>query len=164
MDQMEEPNEPKFKQLLREAGADKPAGDFTGAVMWRVQEEAALRALVRNSAVEAPSAAFTKHIMAQIAPAPEPAAMRPVISRQAWYWIAAGWAVLLVACLFVPGNEQSVLAGRINALLVSNDVLAGTVREIPQPVTATIFALSSLLLLDYFLRNNRMPVKKMAGS
>ncbi|MGV3601913.1 MAG: hypothetical protein ACO1N1_11950 [Dyadobacter fermentans] len=162
MEQMEEPNEPKFKQLLRQAGADKPAGDFTGAVMRRVQEEAALRVLVRNSAAEAPSAAFTKHIMAQIAPAP--AAPRPVISRQVWYWIAAGWAVLLVACLFVPGNEQSALAGRINALLVSNDVLAGTAREIPQPVTATIIALSSLLLLDYFLRNNRMPVNKTAGS
>ncbi|MCF0073351.1 hypothetical protein LZD49_22930 [Dyadobacter sp. CY261] len=149
-----EENEKSFKQLISKAAAEVPSDAFTQAVMLRVQEESAFHVLMQQNAVEMPSATFSNAIMAEIRASQPVTAVKPFVPRKMWYWIAAAWAVLLIACLFVPGNEESsALLGGVNTVMLSSKVFTERLYVIPQSYMLTIIGLSSLLLLDYFLRN-----------
>ncbi len=162
---MDDKQEEHFKKLMKESGAGAPSDAFTRAVMQRVHEEAAFRAIVQQNAVAAPSQSFSNEVMAQIRASQKVAAPKPVISRQTWYWIAAGWAALIVACFFLPGNEPpSAFLGKLNGLVMSNQAFTQKFDAVPQPVMLTIIGLSCLMLLDYFLRNNRAMLNKTARS
>lgn len=164
MEQQDDKQEAHFKKLIDETGTDAPSDAFTRTVMRRVHEEAAFRALVRTNVAEVPSASFRSAIIAQIQAAQPTATPKPVISRQVWYWIAAAWATLITAALFVSGNEQSEFWGKVNGMMVSNQVFTQKFSDIPQPVILTIIGLSCLMLLDYFLRNKWMMLNKTARS
>ncbi|SEI44777.1 hypothetical protein SAMN05216327_101638 [Dyadobacter sp. SG02] len=156
--------EAHFKKLIDETGADSPSDVFTRVVMQSVREEAAFRAVVQTSAVDVTSPAFGKAVMAQIMANQPVAAPKPVISRQIWYWIAAAWAALIVACFFLPGNEpQSAFFSELNARIMSARLFSQKF-AVPQPITLTIIGLSSLVMLDYFLRNRLVLFNKTARS
>lgn len=165
MEPMDDKQEEHFKKLIRETGGDAPSDAFTRAVMQRVHEEAAFRALVQQNAVDLAPKAFGKEVMAQIQASQKVAAPKPVISRRTWYWVAAAWAALIVACFFLPGNEpQSAFSSKLNGLVISNQAFSQKFSTIPQPVMLTIIGLSCLVLLDYFLRNKWMLLNKTARS
>lgn len=165
MEPMDDKQEAHFKKLIREAEAEAPSDAFTRAVMQRVHEEAAFRALVQQSAAEVAPKAFSSEVIAQIGASRKVAAPKPVISRRTWYGIAAAWAVLVVACFFLPGNEpQSAFFSQLNAQVMSHQVIGQKFSTIPQPVTLTIIGLSCLVLLDYFLRNRWSLLNKTARS
>lgn len=165
MEPIDDKQEEHFKKLVREAHRDHPSDAFTQAVMLRVEEEAAFRIMMQESAVEIPSRAFTSGIMAQIRAAEVPAAAKPFAFKQMGYWIAAAWAMLLIACFFIPGNDQpSMLLTALNGIVRSNNLFTQRVFTIPQPYMLTVIGLSCLVLLDYFLRNKSMLINKTARS
>lgn len=165
MEPMDDRQEEHFKKLIREAGADTPSDAFTRAVMQHVREEAAFHALVQQNAVDLAPKAFSREIMAQIQASRKVVAPKPVISRQTWYWIAAAWAALIIACFFLPRNEpQSAFSDKLNGLMISNQVFNQKFSTIPQPVILTVIGLSCLILLDYFLRNKWVLQNKTARS
>ncbi|MBO9613969.1 MAG: hypothetical protein J7619_14795 [Dyadobacter sp.] len=164
MEQQDDKQEAHFKKLIGGISTDAPSDAFTRAVMQRVHEEATFRTLVQNNVIEAPSQAFSSGIIAQIQASSTAVSAKPVISRNVWYWLAAAWAALIVAAFFVPGNEQSALWGKLNGVIVSNQVFIQKFLVIPQPVILTIIGLSGLMLLDYFLRDKWMLLNKMARS
>lgn len=165
MEPIDDKQEGHFKNLIRETGADTPSDAFTRVVMQHVREEAAFHALVHQNAVDFAPKAFSSKVMAQIQPSAKVAVQKPVISRRTWYWVAAAWAALIVACFFLPGNEpQSAFSDKLNGLTISNQVFNQKFSTIPQPVMLTIIGLSCLILLDYFLRNKWVLLNKTARS
>jgi hypothetical protein len=133
--------------------------------MQHVREEAAFHALMQQNAVDKAPKAFGKEVMAQIRASQKVVAPKPLLSRHTWYGIAAAWAVLIIACFFLPGNEpQSAFSDQLNGLMISNQVFNQKFSTIPQPVMLTVIGLSCLVLLDYFLRNSRMVFNKTARS
>lgn len=165
MKPMDDKQEEHFKKLIRETGGDTPSDAFTRAVMQHVREEAAFHALIQQNAVDPAPRAFSREVMAQIQASRKVVAPKPVISRLTWYWIAAAWAALLIACFFLPGNEpQSAFSERLNGLMISNQVFNKQFSTIPQPVMLTVIGLSCLVLLDYFLRNKWLLLNKTARS
>lgn len=162
---MDDRQEGHFKKLIRETGGDTPSDAFTRAVMQHVREEAAFHALVQRNAVDLTPNAFSSEVIAQIQASRKAVAPKPVISRRIWYWIAAAWAALIVACFFLPGNEpQSVFSENLNGLMISNQVFNQKFSTIPQPVMLTVIGLSCLVLLDYFLRNKWVLLNRTARS
>jgi hypothetical protein len=165
MKPIEDKQEEHFKKLIRETGGDTPSEAFTRAVMQHVREEAAFHALVQQNAVDLAPKALGEAVMAQIQAGRKVVAPKPVISRQTWYWIAAAWAALLIACFFLPSNEQqSAFSDKLNGLMISNQVFNQKFSAIPQPVMLTVIGLSCLVLLDYFLRNKWLLLNKTARS
>ncbi|WP_342086951.1 hypothetical protein [Dyadobacter sp. OTU695] len=165
MKPIEDKQEEHFKKLIRETGGDIPSDAFTRAVMLHLREEAAFHALVQQNAVDLAPKAFSGEVMAQIQASRKVVAPKPVISRPTWYWIAAAWAALIIACFFLPGNEpQSEFSDKLNGLMISNQVFNQKFSTIPQPVILTVIGLSGLILLDYFLRNKWILLNKTARS
>ncbi|SDF01879.1 hypothetical protein SAMN04487996_108212 [Dyadobacter soli] len=165
MEQTDDKQEAHFRKLIQDTGTDAPSDAFTRAVMQRVHEEAAFHALMQQNAVDAAPNAFSSAVMAQILASQKVAAPKPVISRGIWYGIAAAWAALIIACFFLPGNEpQSAFFSELNAHIMSSQVFSQQFSTIPQPVMLTVIGLSCLVLLDYFLRNNRVLLNKTARS
>ncbi|WP_157504629.1 hypothetical protein [Dyadobacter beijingensis] len=150
---MEHDNDAHFRKLIRETGTEAPSDDFMRAVMQRVREEAAFSAVVQQNALEMPSLAFSADIMAQIRAGEPVPAPRPFVARRMWYWVAAAWAAVLIACFFIPGNDQPLFSGTWKSILPAGSMSLEKVPVIPQPYMLTIIGLASLLLLDYFLRN-----------
>lgn len=165
MEPMDDKQEEHFKKLIRETGADAPSDAFKRAVMQRVHEEAAFRAIVQQNSLDTAPRAFGTEVMAQIRATQRVATPKPVISRRTWCWIAAAWAALIIACFFLPGNDpQSAFSDKLNGLMISNQAFGHKFPTIPQPVMLTIIGLSCLILLDYFLRNKWMLLNKTARS
>ncbi|WP_353721651.1 hypothetical protein [Dyadobacter sp. 676] len=165
MEPMDDKQEAHFKKLIREAATDAPSDAFTQAVMQRVHEEAAFRALMRQNTLDVAPGAFTNAVMAKIEAGRKVVAREPVISRRSWYWIAACWAALIVACFFLPGNEpQYAFFSKLNARLMSSQVFDQKFDTIPQPVMLTVIGLSCLMLLDYYLRGKWISAGKTARS
>jgi hypothetical protein len=153
MEPMDEKQEEHFKKLMREAGTEQPSGTFARAVMQRVHEEITFRAVVQRNAIEVPSDAFSKDIIAQLKANQPVASPKPVIARKIWYGIAAAWAMLILACFFIPnGDQQTALLSSINGLVASNQVFTQKISSVPQTFMLTIIGLSALLLVDYYLR------------
>lgn len=164
MEPIDEKHEAQLKKLIRETAADAPSDAFTRAVMQRVHEEAAFHALVQQNAIEAAPAAFSSEVIAQIRGKQQVTSAKPVISHRVWYGIAAAWLALIVACFFLPTNEpQPDFFTRLNAQMMSHQVFDQKLYTIPQQVMLTVIGLSSLVLLDYFLRN-RWAFNKTARS
>lgn len=165
MEPIDDKQEGHFKKLIRETGTDTPSDAFTRAVMQHVREEAAFHTLLQQNVAEIAPKAFNSEVMAQIRASRKVAAPKPVISRLTWYWVAAAWAVLIVACFFLPGNDaQSAFSDKLNGLTISNQVFNQKLSTIPQPVMLTVIGLSCLILLDYFLRNKWVLLNKTARS
>lgn len=165
MEPTDDKQEEHFKKLIRNTGADAPSDAFTRAVMQRVHEEVAFRTMVQQNAIDVAPKTFSNEVMAQIRASRKVAAPKPVISRQIWYWIAAAWATVIVACFFIPGNEpQSAFFSRLNAHFMSSQLFNRKLYAIPQPVLFTVIGFSCLVLLDYFLRNKWALTNKTARS
>nr|WP_295932838.1 hypothetical protein [uncultured Dyadobacter sp.] len=165
MEPIEEKREEQFKKLIRETGTDEPSAGFARAVMQRVHEEVAFRTVMQRNTLEAPSNAFSIEIMARLRASQPVAPPKPVIARKVWYGIAAAWAVLVIACFFVPDNDQqTALWEGLNGLMISNAGWVRKISTIPQTYTLTIIGMAGLLLLDYFVRQRWIHNNEMARS
>ncbi len=149
---------------------EKSPGDFADKVMEKIEaadavEEKALSWLIKRYTLESPSAGFASRVMEQIRPASAVDTNPVIIGRKAWALIFAGFATLIGYILMAPGNAQAEpgpyadLTEKIGNWFGQ---LGGSV-SIPMPEILTnpvfaisIFALSSLLLLDYMIKGRSL--------
>ena len=164
---MENSGNDKLKKLIRKAGKESPSSDFTEFVMHFVQMEAEsemivsaeLKNILQKITVEKPSADFAKTVMLRVNAQSEVPAYKitaePVISSKVWYMVAAACisTVILLGFLYyslgeIPDNSPAITGvDRVFSLVSYN------VAILPFTYSASLIAISSLLLLDYFLRN-----------
>ena len=154
---MEENEEDVFRKLIQSVKPDTPAHDFTDLVMKMVQietekdqaDEIALRSLINNQVlIEKPSKAFNRHVMRQIAPSKTK--IEPIISKQAWYLIAASVAFSILLCFLI--KEPQTAQSTSSALDLTLKHLSSKLESLPIMYAATVFGLGFLMVLDYVLR------------
>lgn len=141
----------KFKQLLKQAGTDKPAENFTESVMNIIEadtlRETALQSLLKQHPAEGPSFDFTASVMRQVSAQRKPLVIQPIITKKAWFAIASVF-VLFVLIAFVtsskPATANVVGDSRITSLVNQLQVIPGT-------AVLGLVAMAVLLLGDYLI-------------
>ncbi len=160
----------KIDKLIRESlKMEQPSIDFTNKIMNQIEavdakQEKALGSLLKKNTLESPSLNFTARVMAEVEKASIKVADTPIISKKAWVFIS-----IFVGSIFVV----TLLTGEKDT--ASSNVLHGTMEKFDQILTnsltfdlpailtsplfgLSIFALSSLLFLDYFMKNRKLSV------
>ena len=157
---MEDEKEDSFRKLIQKVATDKPGADFTHAVMKRVQAESELE-FVKEAAMgtllqahvltEKPPADFSRRVMHQVTVS-HAKRMEPIISVRAWYLIAASLLAVVGICFLVlPSGTTQHTPSAMDRLLSG---AYGTLDVLPISYPLTIFAVSVLMVTDYFLRHN----------
>lgn len=143
----------KFKNLLKLTADEQPSAGFTASIMQAieadVQREAALKAILQKEEAVGPSFSFTANVMAGIKASQPKYVYKPIISRKAWYGIAAIFTVL-VALAMLPGPAQHTATSQ-----GSLATLIGYTYAI-QPIYCFVFVIIvALLMADYLVGRSR---------
>lgn len=157
----------KIDKLIRESlRMEQPSKDFTNSLMNQItametNEEKALASIIKRNGLESPSLNFTDRVMREIEKSSAAVVHRPIIGRKAWMFICFCLAALIFVVLSTPSKEtpMSMYVDRAMSKVdgLFNFDLPGILGS---PLFAiSVFALSSLLFLDYFLRNRSVSVK-----
>jgi hypothetical protein len=138
-----------FKKVIKLADEDKPADGFTASVMQfieaDVKTEAALKSLLQREAAVGPAFNFTANIMAQIAVNNQAAVYKPIITKKAWYAIAA---VMVTFFMLIALSNQSTKSNTHQNWIV--DAIKYT-NAIP-PIYLMAFVIAVVLLFaDYLI-------------
>ena len=162
--------EKKIDKLIRESfKMEAPSVDFTNKIMNQIEafdakEEKALGSLLKRSALQSPSLNFTARVMAEVEKASVTIADAPIISKKAWAFIG-----MLIASIFVyvlaTGEKNTATSQAIDGTVKKVDTILSNSLTFDLPAILTsplfglsIFALSSLLFLDYYMKNRKITV------
>ena len=152
-----------IKNIISNVGIDKAPVGFTSKVMQDVfvstNEEAlkdtTLSSLLKRSSIEKPSQEFISSIMNQVE-TPIEIKYQPLISKKAWFIISG---VVIAFALFVflgdaPKESTSILNKISPYLNDLNSIFSNSLKgfTISPVLLISIFCLSTLLLLDTFLK------------
>ncbi|MGF7078772.1 hypothetical protein [Mucilaginibacter sp. UYCu711] len=139
----------RFRKIIKLAADENPAVDFTASVMKTIeadlQRETALKALLQQEEAVGPAFNFTANVMAQIAADKHAAVYKPIITRKAWYGIAAMMVVFFLL-LFVANSSTQNTAHK-NRIV---DAINYT-HSIPPIYLMALVIVVILLLADYLL-------------
>jgi len=160
---MENSKDDLFKKLIQEAGTESPSPGFTEFVMHGVQLEiqnemvvnAELKSLLQQNAIEKPSADFMANVMSAVEVPAYKIVAEPIISKKTWYLVAAASIVLIMLLSFyysftreIPNTSSGITNSNSVLTMFSHNIIA-----LPSIYSMSLIAISSLLLMDYFLRN-----------
>ncbi len=160
----------KIDKLIRESlKMEQPSVDFTNKIMNQIEvvdakQEKALGSLLKKNTMESPSLNFTARVMAEVEKASVKVADAPIIGKKAWTFIS-----MLVASIFVyvllTGEKNAATSQAIDGTMEKVDNLLSNSMTFDLPAILTspmfglsVFALSSLLFLDYFMKNRKISV------
>lgn len=147
----------KLKALLKQAGTDKPTEGFTNSVMQMVEadaaREAALQSILKKHPVEGPSFDFTASVMRQITAKHKPLVIQPIITKKAWFVIAAMFTLFLIIA-FLPGRVNTNAVAENSRLTM----LINKVQFIPSAVVLAIVLGAILMIGDYVFTKYRKGV------
>ncbi|MEL4455685.1 hypothetical protein [Lutimonas vermicola] len=160
----------KIDKLIRESlKIEQPSADFTDKIMNQIEmadakQEEALGSLLKKNALESPSLNFTARVMAEVEKVSVKVADKPIISKKAWAFI-----MMFVASIFVyvllTGEKNAAASQAIDGTMKKVDNLLSNSMTFDLPAILTsplfglsFFALSSLLFLDYFIKNRKLSV------
>lgn len=156
----------KIEKMIHEGlREEQPSADFKNKIMDQIEaldakEESALRSLLQKNMLETPSLNFGSRVMLEIGKTSR-VVNTPIIGKRAWIFIVFAFTALTLFSIFrTSGNSAASVM--INESMAKVDKLFSF--ELPgilsSPVFAmSVFALSSLLFLDYVIRNRRLSVK-----
>lgn len=161
---MENERDNNFKKLISQAGADQPAVNFTENVLKNVRlelreqyktEDIALKSLLKVQALDQPSSEFDRKLLNKIQAASSAIEYKPIISKRAWYGVAAAVSLLILTSFFISSDAADSNAISVTFL----EELARSAFSFTQKMQSTfdlagltLIALSSLMLIDYFMR------------
>jgi len=142
---------------------EKTSLGFSNNVMQQIhtlniEKEKALTSLMQKYILQEPSLNFTANTLSKINSDLKSATYQPVISKKAWFTIAS---ILISVSIYIIVYMDSVSL-QSDLLLKNIQKLESLFSfELPSLLTSplfalSIFALSSLLFLDYFLRKRRI--------
>jgi hypothetical protein len=138
-----------FKKVLKLADADKPSAGFTENLMQfietDVKTEAALKTLLQQEIAVGPDFSFTANTMAQITVVKQATVYKPIITRKAWYAIAATMFVFFM--LIGLSNQPTSINTNKNWIA---DAINYT-HAIPPIYLMALVAVALLLLVDYLI-------------
>ena len=157
---MEDHNKNIDKLIKQNLKIEEPSLDFSGHVMNQIyasdlKKEMALSSLMQKHILEEPSIDFNTNVFLKIEQDSKAMAYQPVIGEKTW--ILLGSLVVFIVVFVMMNTEIS--SGKYVAVdELYLKLLAYVSFDIPtlsiSPIFALgIFVLSSLLFLDYFLRN-----------
>jgi len=154
----------KIKKLIQSVDLDAPSENFTAKVMDGLNinldevalKDMALTSLLKDNIQETTSVNFTSGVMAQVQKGLV-SEYNPIISKKVWVLL---FVVFLSFVSFViyggqaPSNEtyMSKYVPIFENIIIdfTNSIVENA--QIPSILIMSIFCLSTLLLLDYFLR------------
>lgn len=156
---MKKNDDASLKNLLQKVELDSPSPNFTHNLMQQLETEASqasafepkLKALLQAHTLQSPSDNFTKKVLAQTAP--PKTVYAPIISKKAWYGIAASVAwVLGIAILSSLKNTPSMpqITDLQRSYRLPNITLI--LSSVPSVYVMGIIAIATLLLADYLFR------------
>lgn len=162
--------EEKIEKLIKDSlHIEQPSSDFKSKIMDQIEafdakEEKALRSVLGKHIIESPSINFTDRVMHEIHKASIAIVNKPIISKKTWIFIAISLLSLLVYSIFIStgSTEPSMVGGLIDDGM--SKLTSATSFNLPgiliSPIFGlSVFALSSLLFLDYYFRNRRVSIK-----
>ena len=137
--------------------------DFSKKVMEQIydlefKKDKAMSSLMQKHIIDAPSINFTSQVMASIDQKSKAIAYQPVIGKKVWVLITSVIAFIFIFSflkLDFTATEHIYLENlqsKVNNLFTT----AYPSLDISPLFGLAIFALSSLLFLDYFIRNRRL--------
>ena len=160
----------KTDKLIRESlKMEQPSIDFTNKIMNQIEvadakQEKALGSLLKKNALESPSLNFTERVMAEVEKASVKVADVPIISKKAWVFISIFVGSILVFTL-MTGEKDTSSSNALDGVMEKFDqILTNSFTfDLPAILTSplfglSMFALSSLLFLDYFMKNRKLSV------
>jgi hypothetical protein len=146
----------KLKKAIQKLKLDEPTDSFAVRVMSQIEAsqelslKLALTSMLKKKLASNPSDSFTAGVMSQIMPKAQSAVM-PVISRKAWYWVA-GIVTIILSIALISSTRSTT--GLTNRSFWPSSVIP-VIGEFSQQMITYLVALSSLFLIDYFLRRRR---------
>ena len=160
----------QIEKLIRESfKMEQPSDDFTDRIMGKIEaadmkEEKALKSLLDKNTLESPSLNFTARVMAEVEKASVEMVNPPIINKKAWTFI-----LMFITSIFVyvllTGEKSNTSAELIDGPmkkvghLLSNSLTFDLPAILVSPLFGlSIFALSSLLFLDYYLKNRKVSI------
>lgn len=157
----------KIDKLLRESlRTEQPSTDFTNKIMGQIEamdtnEEKALSSVLKRNALQSPSLNFTDRVMGEIEKSSIAIVNKPIIGKKAWAFIGICLTLIVAYVLLTPSKETATSLYLDNAMAKYDGMLSFDLPGIlSSPLFAiSVFALSSLLFLDYFLRNRSLSLK-----
>jgi len=137
--------------------------DFSENVMEQIyaldlKKDKALSSLMQKHILDAPSINFTSRVMASIEQKSEIKTYQPVIGKKVWVLISSVIAIIFIFTflkLDFTATEHIYLEN-IQSRVSNLFVFEYPSLNISPLFGLGIFALSSLLFLDYFIRNRRL--------
>ena len=157
----EDKNLDKF--IKQNIDIDKPSFDFSKEVMQHIltsdlNKEKALTNLLKKHTLENPNVDFTSNIISVINQYSKESNYTPVIGKKVWILIISFIVILMgytISKLDVTQTYSTWLDKYIPSFNV--DISFNLPLILTSPLfPLSIFALSSLLLLDYFIRNRKV--------
>lgn len=148
----------KLQQLLKQAGTDQPADDFTQSIMNIIEadavQETALKAVLKQHPAEGPSFDFTAEVMRQVSAQRKPLVIQPIITKTAWYIIAGVSAVFVLiafAMSLKPMDVDLTNSNRISSII-------NKIQVIPSSLVVALVAIAMVLLGDYMINQQKKAV------
>ncbi|RFS16614.1 hypothetical protein [Emticicia sp. C21] len=160
---MAQDKEYKLKKLIQSVEPDQPTADFTTILIQKIEAQEAivvnpaLDALLEKHLIEEPSIDFTQNLMKDIERLESKVVFKPIISKRVWYGIGMT-ATFIITLISLFGksaqtnNKPLPLASNINQ--VTGEIIR-QINALPALMLACLFAVSSLVLIDYFLSNRK---------
>jgi hypothetical protein len=160
---MAQDKEEKLKKLIQSVEPDQPMADFTALLMQKIEAQEimvanpALDALLEKHLIEAPSLDFTQKVMMDVERIDKKVVYEPIISKKVWYGI--GIAASLIILLVSFFGKSSPVTSKPLPLVTHINQLTGKIilqiATLPTLVLSCLFAVSSLVLIEYFLSNRK---------
>lgn len=157
----------KIDRFIKQSiDVEKTSFDFLNKVMQQImssdlKKEKALTNLLNKHTLENPTLEFTSKVMSVVKQNSTITEYQPVISKKAWYFITSVLILLMVFITPYFDITSSQLNYKIPYLTNIKSMFSFNVPSIlTSPLFAmSVFTLSFLLLLDYFVRNRNFTLK-----
>jgi len=160
--------EKNIDKLIRESlKTEQPSNDFTSKIMNQIKvadtdQEKAMASLLKKNTLESPSLNFTARVMAEVEKASIKIADEPIISKKVWTFISIFIGSIFIYVL-LTGEKNTSSSTAFNEIIKKWDQLltSSLSFDLPEIIISplfglSIFALSSLLFLDYYLKNRKI--------
>jgi hypothetical protein len=141
----------------------EPSTGFSKNVMEEIyaldlNKDKALSSLMQKHVLEEPSFNFTSRVMGSIEQRSKAIAYQPVIGKKVWFLILSVIVIIFVYTFLKLDftATKHIYLENLQSRLDNLFVFEYTSLNISPLFGLAIFALSSLLFLDYFIRNRRL--------
>jgi hypothetical protein len=142
-----------FREVISKAETQKPADDMAGLVMQQITAETqdevainpALKSLLQQHAANVAPLDLKRNVMAQVNPPQVQVIYKPIISKKAWYFIAAAVLCIFITSAWLGGSGQHAFSSSVGGNTIKQ------VGALPPVYIITLTFGGLLLVLEHFI-------------